>query len=568
MRDLRCTSADLADCSGLSVSAISKYRNGSRIPKADSEIIRQLASGLSVCAHKQRNISLSEQQTYITLSALCQNDSEDICDCISENLDTLIDALSINLSNLAQFLNYDISFISKICSKARKPADTNTFLAGCAEFIVSNYRDIRHLDILSALMKQNIRDTSDAIRYRCIMSWMSTKHEVQDGTSDFLHKIDDFNLDEFISKPPSPISIFTRPLRWLASSNNYFGIDGLKKGIIDFFTAVFFSKSADKLIFLDDMPIEELLGKENNQFFSQAMLAVSAVLKKNLHITALHFLNRPIREIMLGLEFWVPLYMTGLIAPFSLDEQPDKGFHHVFIVSNHYAFSGEALYDHPEDGIFTLTRNSQSVSFWQQSADSLLKRATPLMQIYRKEQAQQFADFLSSDVAMHGSRKMIVSVPPVYTMNDALIDRVLWQNSIAPDSSEALRIKEYIQNCRKQIDRILENDTITVYLFYIPEEEFEDCPVSISLPGLFSEQNIYYRYSEYAEHIQATEKFAARHERFVIKKLSKMAFRNIQIEINESKYTIISKDKAPSIHFVIFNDKIIHAINQLAILNS
>ena len=42
---------------------------------------------------------------------------------------------------------------------------------------------------------------------------------------------------------------------------------------------------------------------------------LAAILKKGLRLNMVHVLNRPYAEMMLGLESWIPLYMTGQIAP-------------------------------------------------------------------------------------------------------------------------------------------------------------------------------------------------------------------------------------------------------------
>ena len=42
---------------------------------------------------------------------------------------------------------------------------------------------------------------------------------------------------------------------------------------------------------------------------------LAAILKKGLRLNMVHDLNRPYAEMMLGLESWIPLYMTGQIAP-------------------------------------------------------------------------------------------------------------------------------------------------------------------------------------------------------------------------------------------------------------
>lgn len=39
-------------------------------------------------------------------------------------------------------------------------------------------------------------------------------------------------------------------------------------------------------------------------------------LKKGLYLNIIHNLDRPFNEMMLGLESWIPIYMTGQVSPF------------------------------------------------------------------------------------------------------------------------------------------------------------------------------------------------------------------------------------------------------------
>ena len=45
---------------------------------------------------------------------------------------------------------------------------------------------------------------------------------------------------------------------------------------------------------------------------------MALMLKKGLHLYQIHNLDRSFDEMMLGLESWIPMYMTGLISPYYL----------------------------------------------------------------------------------------------------------------------------------------------------------------------------------------------------------------------------------------------------------
>ena len=77
---------------------------------------------------------------------------------------------------------------------------------------------------------------------------------------------------------------------------------------------------------------------------------------------------------------------------------------------------------------------------------------------------------------------------------------------------------------------------------------------------MFCETDIPYSYEEYLAHLKETENFAAEHPNYTLKKTSSHAFCNLQINIHEGRWAMVSKGKAPAIHFVIRHPKLREAI--------
>ena len=89
--------------------------------------------------------------------------------------------------------------------------------------------------------------------------------------------------------------------------------------------------------------------------------------------------------------------------------------------------------------------------------------------------------------------------------------------------------------------------------------------MSLSLFGLFYETDILYSYEEYLEHLVLTRQFEKEHPNYNIKMVDFYAFRNIQILIHEGKWVVVSKNKAPAIHFVIRHPKMRNAFENFIV---
>ena len=104
---------------------------------------------------------------------------------------------------------------------------------------------------------------------------------------------------------------------------------------------------------------------------------IAVALRKGLHLDIIHNIDRPFEEMMLGLESWIPIYMTGQVSPYYL-----KGVQNTVYCHFHYV-SGAATHRRVhkrlhEDGRTIFTNNREEVQRSRRIADHLLQKAQPL----------------------------------------------------------------------------------------------------------------------------------------------------------------------------------------------
>lgn len=117
---------------------------------------------------------------------------------------------------------------------------------------------------------------------------------------------------------------------------------------------------------------------------------------------------------------------------------------------------------------------------------------------------------------------------------------------------------------RSQICRCMQENLMECRLPLLSQEEFEQYPMRLSVSLLFDEEDYIYTYPEYREHWEETEAFAAAHPNYRISTDDTKGFRNIQITVHEREWAMISKNRAPAIHFVIRHPILRGAIEQLS----
>lgn len=406
MIQVGCMAKDLAAASGVAESQLSRWRSGERIPNADQA--PRLAAGLDALA-RERGVALDEETVKEALAAALYVETPDY-DRIIRNFDALLDALDIRASELARAMNYDSSYLSRIRTGQRRPADIETFVQAVCRFAVRKADSEENRAAVAAMTGTDAETLRDPeVMLRALTEWMyGGTPDAQDSVGDFLKKLDEFNLDEYIraihfDKMKAPTAPFQLP-----TSRDYYGVREMMDGELAFLRATVLSRVTEPVFMYSEMPMEEKAA--DAEFPKKWMFGMAMMLKRGLHLDMIHRIDRPFREMMLGLESWIPMYMTGQISPWYLKNPGGGPFLHLLWVSGAAALSGEAITGHYAEGRYHLTKNREALGYYQIRANALLKKASPLMDIYREDREAQFQAFLRT-AADKGLAPQLLNTP-------------------------------------------------------------------------------------------------------------------------------------------------------------
>ena len=559
--ELNCTAKELTDVSGLSASVLSRYRTGSRVPTTDSEQFMQLVQGIATIANERGYSEFTVEKIQKTLED-CLQDATFPYELFQINFDTLLTSLSINVADLSHFLNFDSSYISRIRNGQRRPSNPQDFAQNVSKYIAGHCSESDKVTIAKLVHCTTDEINNDSLCRDKIIHWLLNEQiEKKDVVLPFLSKLDEFDLNEFIrSIHFDELKVPSVPFQ-LPTSKNYYGIDEMCEGTLDFFKATVLSKSKEDLIANDDTPMAD---KANGtDFMKKYIFAVALTLKKGLHIHFIHNINRPFEEMMMGLEGWIPMYMTGQISPYYLKDVHNKLFGHFLYSSGAAALSGECIMDYHQNGKMYLTKNKTEMSYYRQRALDILSKASPLMDIYRIESKDAFYSFVERDIVTPGNRRSILSALPIHTLSEELLLQILNHNHI--EEADKKRILDFAKKQRQLYENILSNRQIIDEIPVISETEFNKQPMLLPLSEIFYEKDIVYTYAEYLEHMEQTITYSQNNSNYTVKQNSRYPFKNIQIRILEGKWVVISKNKTPAIHFVIHNPQLRNALENMVI---
>lgn len=559
---IACSAKELAEASELSSVVISRYRSGEREPAADSEQLAKISSGISLLANKRGLNGYDADRIKMQFQTIL-SDKANASVIFTDNFRRITDMLHINMKDLATYTNFETSYLYRIRSGQRHPSDPSALIEKISKYIVKTHTNMPDKTAIAKLLCCTVEDLSDSTKYyTTLVEWLSnnsmeTEPQKDNQIASFLQKLDSFDLDEYIrSIHFDELKVPSLPF-YKASSKHYYGVEEMKKGELDFFRATVLSKSKEPVFMCSDMPMADMA--EDMDFNKKWMFGIAMTLKKGLNLNIIHNINRPFSEMMLGLEAWIPIYMTGQVSPYHLPNISTNVYHHFNYVSGSVALSGECIEGYHSDGQYYLTSNKEELAYYKKKAKNLLSKAKPLMEIYRSDANVQFRIFETSFAAEAGTRNFMLSAPPIYTISDKLLEQIFAR--LALSSGQQNTIRSYITHKRSLAANTLQNNKFNVKLCNVSKEEFEAHPVALSLSGLFDETDICYTYEEYLEHITLTQKFEKDNRNFKMNLSDKLKFRNIQVEILDKKCIVISKEKAPVIHFVIRHNKMIDSFN-------
>ena len=549
LEEFNCSSKKISELTNISPSVISRYRSGQRTPEANSiqvETIINVLFELSDKKYQKENIKNS------IINSLKKDNFN--YENFSKNLNDLINLLKINLKDMSKYTLYDSSHISRIRYGKTKPSEPIEFSKKTINYIINKYNSEEDIKKLSNLLGKDLNINN--LNEHLLNFLTDSKNKPDDKIEKFLTNLDNFNLNDYIKAIKfDELKIPNIPF-YITKTKSYYGIEEMKKGELDFFKGTVLTKN-NNVFMCSDMPMEDMA--KDVEFGKKWMFGIACMLKKGLHLDIIHNLDRPFNEMMLGLESWIPIYMTGQITPYYFKDIKTNIYQNLTYTSQTLALAGESINGYHNKGKYYLTNNKKEVEYYQEKAKNLLKKASPLMEIYKEENVDSYNNFLNNYYEIYEPRTRFLSSLPLFTISNTLLTSILKRNNINEDDIN--KILDYKINLTLNYNNILNKTSLYDNISSLTKKEFENNKPNLLLSDIFYNKKITYTYEEYMSHLKETEDFSKKHSNYKLNKLSFLTFKNITVTILGKELVIISKEENPTIHFIIRHPKLINAIS-------
>ena len=553
---LDCTAKELSERSGLSSSTLSRYRSGERVPEGSGEGMESLCRAIfEMLESIDASVTLENiKNSFLSCSDVLTVDRAEFL----KKFDSAVVALDFNVSEMCPFVNYDASSLSRFRSGSRQPADPIKFADGTAEFIFELIRDDREKREKAAGLfgcEEDMLCTKESVVKIC-RSWLLFGKREEDRVGGFLEKLDEFDLNEYIKAIKfDSLKVPSLPFQ-LPTSKKYYGLKAMMDSELDFLKATVLSKSSSPVIMYSDMPMAEMA--KDADFPKKWMFGMALMLKKGLVLKQIHNLDRSFEDMMLGLESWIPMYMTGQISPYYFENADSGVFLHLLKVSGAAALSGEAINGFHSDGKYYLTKSKDELVYFKKRAEQMLSRARPLMDIYRADREEEYLSFKSFEAEKGGNERNILTALPIYVLNSELLREILESNTVSGEDFE--KVFGFFEKSVRRFEKILEKGSVTDEILSLSKDDISARPLSLDLSEMFFDKNITLTRKQYSAAIINAERLSRENENYNLKLCEEQAFRNLQIHIKEGEWAAVSKCNPPAVHFVIRHPKLRAAI--------
>ncbi len=303
------------------------------------------------------------------------------------------------------------------------------------------------------------------------------------------------------------------------------------------------------------MPMIE--ASQDKKFTKKFIISLAIILKKGLKLNIIHNLDRPFNELMIGLEGWIPLYMTGLINSYYLKDNSNKLYSHIECTSGTIALSGLCPTGYIDKSKIIVTSKKNEVKYYKDNNKLLMQQANELIKIYNQNKEDDYIKIINNNTSLEGTRINTLTTLPLYTLDNKLLKEILKYNKISNREQEIIINK--INNLKKQTNIILKKNKIIDKITILTKNDFKDNTHYLDLSLIFFNKKIKYNYELYLKHLKLTKSNQNNNYKYNIYK--KNIFKNINIYIIKDKQVIITKTNNPTIHFIIYYPKLINAIS-------
>lgn len=322
----------------------------------------------------------------------------------------------------------------------------------------------------------------------------------------------------------------------------FYSIEGKRRGMMKFLSLAASHETPGTLLLYSDEHIGWFT--EDRSYMLQLAGTVISLAKLGWKVKMVHTVSRDISDMMVAIEFWIPLYMTGSVEPYYNPRYREHYFRRaLFVAPKLAAFVSTSFEESQRDAPSFLFTEPQIVDLLTSEYEKFLSTCRPLMRIPKIGSEEMFS--LLEEFEEQGTLGYMISDGlPLVTMPGSVLEKILKRNNIEHDRmiSHWRRRSTFFENNLKSYPQ--------THVCTVPDpEKVKSGKMLVELPE--SGLEIHYDPNEYAEHLAHTLEFVKKYENYRFYLSQKAITSNVHVSVKDQVGVIVFKKDSPIRLFAI-----------------
>ena len=313
----------------------------------------------------------------------------------SEKLNVLMNLTGTSNSELGRALSYDPSYISRVRAGKRGLPRRQPFVKPASEFFAGAIVTHVQQDAAANLLTRGMpwpEDPKQGADY--LLRWLeATPEEMSEPLGQFFQSIS--------TAPPVELKSDVQPEFTPTEEDTvfFYGNEGKREAVLRFLADACENK-VESIQLVSDESMAWLA--ESVSFQRQWIAMLVRFLEQGGQITIIHTIDRSLDDMLLAVQRWMPLYMTGHILSYYCPRVRDGICRRsLFVAPGRVALVGCSILENTENMANLLTREPEAVAGYEKEFSNYLAICRPLIDIYREGQGpeleKRFLHLLTGD---------------------------------------------------------------------------------------------------------------------------------------------------------------------------
>ena len=446
-----------------------------------------------------------------------------------EKLDFLMRITNTANNTLGKYLSFDASYISRVRCGKRSFPKRQICLEPLSSFFVEHIDSDYRKKLASEIIGRPWPDSPKEARL-LLSQWLSSL-DTEDGAAAAVPETAPAPLPE--SSASDAVSFF-------------YGNSGKRQAVARFLSELVCMEKPPQLLLYSNEEFDWMY--EDPEYAKKWAALLFRYIQKGGRIRIAHTISRASGEMLVALQKWIPIYMTGAVEPYFYPKTLDRIFRKtMFIARGHSAVLASSVGEHTAGAMNCLVHDPRAVEAAEQEFSDFLALCKPLMQIYTVSRRDAF---LQAVQKFHQNCENMITVrttPSFYTMPKAVADSMTQRLH----SGWLHRRCEAAQHSFREMEEA--GKSLTELLRLPAADAIRQGAVAFPMCDLFDQPGLFYTAEEFAAHLDAMIEGLKAHENYRVILAPSLPLEQT-VYVKEDMGVILVKTEYPSIAFAM-NDQ-------------